>query len=406
MIELRAFKAIRPADKYAKDITVPPYDVLSKEQIRKYAEDENSIIHVIRSEVNFKDVDPYSREVYESARGYLNYLIEKKVMFESEKALYIYTETLNGKSQSGIVGLVNVENYLNKDIKVHELTLKEKELDRTNHFYHMKVQDEPVFLFYKKNRELKEIISEYIEKKNPVVDFEDEFKVNHKLHIIEDEILIKKIADIFEDMDSLYIADGHHRTQSIATVCKMLSEDGVKSSECNYLMASIFPEDELNILAYNRIVKDLNGLSKEEFLKKLERTFKISKASEIKEPISKYNFTLIFKDDCYNIEYIGDKNFKNYADGLDVSILQREILDDVLGIKDIRTDNRIEFHGGFTSADTIKREVDGEYALGILLYPVTSKDIIEISNRGEIMPPKSTWFEPKLRSGLFMHKLI
>ncbi|RVU54037.1 DUF1015 domain-containing protein [Anaerosphaera multitolerans] len=406
MIELKAFKALRPSAKYVDKITVPPYDVLSEEDIKEYAKDKNSMIHVIRSEVNFKEIDPYSIEVYESARDYLKDLLDRGVIFEDDEALYIYTETLGGKSQSGIVGLVNVKNYIEKDIKVHELTLKEKELDRTNHFYHMKVQDEPVFLFHKRNEELKNLLLEYFNKNAPVVDFDDEFEVNHKLHKIDDRVLINKIEKIFKDTDNLYIADGHHRTASIATVCKKLREEGEKSGESNYLMATIFPEDELNILAYNRVVKDLNGITEEEFLNRLKDNFKVTKLSSVESPKTKNNFTLILKDSCYNIEYIGERNFSTYAESLDVSILQDYILESVLDIKDIRTDKRIEFYGGFTSEDKIIDKIEKGYALGILLYPVSSKDIIEISNRDEIMPPKSTWFEPKLRSGLFMHKLI
>ncbi|MDO5712897.1 MAG: DUF1015 family protein [Tissierellia bacterium] len=401
MITIRPFAAIRPKNELAKEVSIPPYDVLSDEASRKLGENPKSLIHITRSEVYFPaGEDPYTGKVYEKAKTVLEEFLAEGILFQDEEALYIYTEVYHNMSQRGIVGIIDTVDSKEGRIKIHELTLKEKQKDRTNHFYHLRCQDEPVLLFHKKEEELENWMKEYVQEKDPEFDFTDEAGVRHILHKINGKEDIEKVQNYYKEFDAVYIGDGHHRTASSLDVCERLQvEEGIDPG----LLAVIFPEEELNILGYHRVIKDLNNLTREEFLEALKESFLIEKIDKAYEPKEKGVFVLLFKDEVYKMTLKEEPQGEKVADLLDASILQEKVLAPILDIIDIRTDQRIEFYGGYNAIDEIEEKIDQGFTLGILLHPVTPKDIIAVADRKEVMPPKSTWFEPKLRSGLFLY---
>lgn len=403
MIKLHPFQAIRPKKEFAADVAAPPYDVLSDDGARKFGENPRSIVHITRSEVNFpKGIDPYSDKVYQSGRDTLEEFLDEGILFLDDEALYIYTEVLNGVSQRGIVGVLEVKDYREGRIKDHELTLKEKQKDRTEHFYRLRCQTEPVFFFHEKFERLEKRMADFVENHRPEYDFTDEAGVRHILHKVEDSEDLKGFIDDYRHFDALYIADGHHRTASAADVCERLEEE----EGCDPgFMAVIFPREELNIMGYHRVIRDLNGLTRKEFLDRVEEHFTVEKTEVLEEPREKGTFLLVFDDENYLITAKDVPETGKVADSLDVTVLQEKVLDPILGIKDIRNDSRIEFYGGFNAFDEIRQRMDDGFALGILLHPITAEEIIAVSDNKEIMPPKSTWFEPKLKSGLFLHPL-
>lgn len=406
-MNFKAFKAIRPTVNLASRVAAPPYDVLDDKAARKFAEDEYSIVHITRSEVNFPEtINPYDQVVYNNAKDTMLEFIDKNILeIENKPVYYLYQEIFNGNSQVGIVGTISTEDYRQGKIKKHEFTLEEKEIDRINHFFTTRCHTESVFLFFEENLELEKLIHEILDNNNPIINFKDTAGVDQKLFRIDDDEIIENIAEKFKNINALYIADGHHRTESSAKVGEKVEEiEGVKG-EHNYILATVFPEKEINIMSYNRVVKDLNGLTEDEFLDKIIKHFEIIEVNDLIHPKNKREFSMILGSKYYKLIPKDELYLnKNIVDSLDVSVLGEYVLDDILGIKDIRRDNRIEFYGGTDVINQIKSRINDGMAVGFLLYPVTTQDIREISDNDLIMPPKSTWFEPKIISGLFMHK--
>jgi uncharacterized protein (DUF1015 family) len=411
MITIRPFRGYRPAKGLEDKIACKPYDVIDyDEAFEKGKNNPFSFVHVIRSEINLPSkTDPYSREVYLKAKETLDEFIDEGYLIEEDKEVfYIYRQVMKSRAQNGIVGCISIDDYGEDRIKKHELTKVDKEQDRINHFYYAKAQTEPVFLFYKKNQLIMEIIDEWTSNHNPIYDFVSPDGVQQVLWVVDDEEIIGYIKELFLSMDNIYIADGHHRTASSYKVGLKMRQENPEytgEEEFNYFMSVVFSEDELCIMPYNRAVKDLNGHSEEEFLKKIDEKFEIKSISNLEQPMNEHEFTMILKDKFYRIspkEGIFDKN--DVVDSLDVSILQNNILSPILGIKDPRTDTRVEFFGGEAMLDTIIDRLNTDMEVAFLLYPTQIGDITAVSDEGKIMPPKSTWFEPKLMSGLFIHR--
>lgn len=392
-MKLSPFRAIRPRPRYAREVSIPPYDVLSDQRAREFGKKKNSLIHVTRSEVNFPEgVNPYTSEVYENAKETLEKMMED-VLFLDDPGCYVYTEILHGRSQRGLVALVDGKDAKGGKVKVHELTLKEKQKDRTDHFHALEVQDEPVFLFHEKVPEISGLLEE-VAKGEALYDFVDEAGVNHILHKVPQERM-EDLSKAYDGLEALYIADGHHRTASAIAVGELLPQYQPG------LMAVIFPEEELQILGYHRLLKDLGGHTEEEFLSLLSRRFTLEPLEKVCLPPEKHTFVFRFKEGAY---LVTPKVIpQGVVESLDVSILQNLVIEPILGIEDIRKSDRIDFYGGFTSMEETEEKLKEDWALAIYVHPVTGSDIRKVSDGGFIMPPKSTWFEPKLRSGLFLY---
>lgn len=411
MITIKPFKGFRPKEGLENKIASKPYDVLSHEEALEIGSNNPySYVHIIRPEIDMKkDTNPYSQEVYTKAKEALDDFTEKGYLVEEEKKVfYIYRQIMSGREQNGIVGCTSIDDYGNGNVKRHEFTRVDKEEDRINHFYDAGANTEPVFLFYKKNEDLKEFINKWTVENTPVYDFTFQDGVEQILWVVDDEKSIQYIQDIFKDIDSLYIADGHHRTVSSYKVGLRIREENPNytgEEEFNYFMSVIFPGDELYIMPYNRMVKDLNGNTEEEFLEKLSQNFNVEKLDSVEEPINQHEFTIVFKDRAYRIApKTGVFDEKDKIDSLDASILQNNILSPILGIEDPRTDTRIEFIGGENMMDRVLDRLNKDMEVAFLMYPTQIEEIIAVSDTNQVMPPKSTWFEPKLMSGLFIHK--
>lgn len=413
MAILKAFKGIRPLKDKAKKIASRPYDVLNKEEARKEAgSNELSYLHVIKPEIDLPDdIDPYSSQVYDKGKENFEKLLKEGVLKQdNEDYLYIYAQTMSGKTQYGIVGCAGVEDYMNNVIKKHELTRPDKEEDRMNHVRVSGMNYEPVFFSYPAVKEIDEIVSEVI-KDDPEYDFVSEDGVGHHFWVIKDKDKINRIIKLFEKIPSTYVADGHHRTAAAALVGNERKEKNPNhtgNEEYNYFLAVHFPDDQLNIIDYNRVVKDLNGLSKEDFLEKLKNGFEVEKkGASIYKPYMLHNFSMYLDGEWYSLTAKEDTFDDNDPIGvLDVTILTKEVLDPILDIQDLRRSKRIDFVGGIRGLAELKRRVDnGEMEVAFALYPVSMKQLIDIADSGNIMPPKTTWFEPKLRSGLIVHSL-
>lgn len=414
MAKVKPFKGIRPPKKFVEEVESRPYDVLDSEEARAEAGDnEKSLYHIIKPEINFSEgISEYDPKVYESAAVQFRKFQEKGwLKQDAEENYYLYSQTMNGKTQYGLVVCAHVSDYLNGVIKKHELTRKDKEEDRMKHVRVNNANLEPVFFAYPDNDILLEIIGKY-SKLTPEYDFiapGDGFE--HKFWVISDKADINAITKEFEKMPSLYIADGHHRSAAAALVG---AEKAIKNpattgnEEYNYFMAVCFPASQLTILDYNRVVKDLNGMTPKQFIAALKDDFIVEdKGTEIYKPAQIHEFSLYLESHWYSLKAKSGTYDDNDPIGvLDVDISSRLILDKLLGIKDLRTDKRIDFVGGLRGLSELKRRVDsGEMKMALALYPVTMKQIMDIADSGNIMPPKATWFEPKLRSGLIIHSL-
>lgn len=411
MITIRPFKGLRPNKGLEAKIACKPYDVIDYDEALEIGKDNPlSFIHVTRPEIDIPfNTNPYSDEVYTKARDTLHDFIEKGyLMEEDKKVFYIYRQIMNGRAQNGIVGCTSIDDYGNGRIKRHEFTRVDKEQDRINHFYATDANTEPVFLFYKENKNLKEFISNWTLNHESIYDFESDDGVRQLLWIVDKEESIDEIQSLFTSLDSLYIADGHHRTASSYKVGLRKRKENpgyTGNEEFNYFMSVMFSEDELYILPYNRMVKDLNGYSEEEFLERLAMNFNVQ-VLEIGEQLKEIQeFTMVLGDKSYKLtpkKGLFDENDKIAS--LDVSILQDHILHPILGIEDPRTDTRISFVGGEDMMGIIKNRLNIDMKVAFLLYPTQIEDITAVSDIQMVMPPKSTWFEPKLMSGLFIHK--
>ncbi|KGI60215.1 hypothetical protein HMPREF3034_00109 [Prevotella sp. DNF00663] len=414
MAIIKPFRGIRPPRQYVEDIESRPYDVLNSEEASLEAKgNEKSLYHIIKPEINFEQgTSEYDPRVYESAANHFQKFQDNGWLKQDTKEnYYIYAQTMNNKTQYGLVVGAYVEDYLNGVIKKHELTRRDKEEDRMKHVRVCDANIEPVFFAYPDNAVLNQLIAQYTST-NPEYDFIapiDGFR--HQFWIISSDDDINTITKEFAKMPNLYIADGHHRSAAAALVGAEKAKNNPNhkgTEEYNYFMAVCFPASQLTILDYNRVVKDLNGLSSEEFLKALGTNFYIEKKScENYKPQHLHEFSMYLDGQWYSLKAKdGTYNDLDPIGVLDVDISSRLIFDEILGIKDFRSDKRIDFVGGLRGLEELKRRVDsGEMRMAVALYPVTMKQIMDIADSGNIMPPKATWFEPKLRSGLVIHKL-
>ena len=414
MATIKPFRGIRPPKEYVEEVESRPYDVLDSEEARAEAGDnEKSLYHIIKPEINFPvGTSEYDPKVYESAAEHFKMFQEKGwLKQDAEENYYLYAQTMQGKTQYGLVVCAYVADYLNGVIKKHELTRKDKEEDRMKHVRVNNANMEPVFFAYPDNEVLLAIINKYA-KTTPEYDFIapiDGF--GHKLWVISDKEDIQAITDEFARIPSLYIADGHHRSAAAALVGAEKAAQNPNTTgkeEYNYFMAVCFPASQLTILDYNRVVKDLNGKTPEEFLKALTDDFTVeAKGADIYKPQQLHEFSLYLEGQWYSLKAKpGTFDDSDPIGVLDVDISSRLILDKQLGITDLRTSNRIDFVGGLRGLAELKRRVDsGEMKMALALYPVTMQQIMDIADSGKIMPPKATWFEPKLRSGLVIHSL-
>lgn len=410
MPKVKPFRGLRPPKDLVEQVESRPYDVLNSEEARAEAgNNEKSLYHIIKPEINFPEgTSEYDPRVYDSAAEQFEKFQKNGWLLQDEQEnYYLYAQTMNGKTQYGIVLCAHVDDYMNGNIKKHELTRRDKEDDRMKHVRITNANIEPVFLAFRHNDVLAELIKKYAAQE-PVYHFKapvDGFI--HQFWVIDNKEDQNAITEEFEKMDSLYIADGHHRSAAAARVG---AEKGEKEGrgEHDYYMAVCFPAEQLTILDYNRVVKDLNGLSEEDFLKALEKNFTVAcKGEENYRPQKMHEFSLYVGGKWYSLEAKpGTFNENDPIGVLDVDISSRLILDEILNIKDLRSDKRIDFVGGLRGLGELKRRVDsGEMKMALALYPVSMQQIMDIADSGNIMPPKATWFEPKLRSGLVIHKL-
>ena len=411
MAIIKPFQAVRPSCDYAGKIAALPYDVYNREEARKVVEENPfSFLAIDRAETAFDPgQDLYAECVYQKAAELLQQWQEKGYFIEDSKPFYyLYELTWCGRSQTGFVAVASIDDYNNQVILKHEKTREEKEVDRINHISYCNAQTGPIFLAYRDREKLNGIIRTIKEGK-ALYDVENEDQVRHRIFIIEDSGLIEEIEKEFQGIDKIYIADGHHRCASAVKVgMKKRSEDPMKDekAEYNYFLSVLFPQSELEILDYNRVVKDLKDLSEEEFLKALEKDFIVTKKEQAVKPQEKGSFGMYLKNQWYLLSFkFENQKEKNAVKDLDVSILQDYCLAPILGITDPRTDSRIDFVGGIRGLAELERRATADCKVAFSMYPTTMEELFAVADEGQLMPPKSTWFEPKLRSGFFIHKI-
>lgn len=407
MVTISPFQALRPEAQLAKSVASRPYDVLNSKEAKVEAQgNPNSFLHITKSEIGLPEsTDIHSQEVYDKAKENLTAFISRNILFrESKPCYYIYRLTMDGRSQAGLVCGSSVDDYENGLIKKHEFTRPEKELDRINHIKTTGAQTGNVFLAYKNVEEIDAVINGWMKDKNPQYDFVADDGIQHSIWIVNDDETIENITRLFKTkVPATYIADGHHRAASAAKVRTALSTEATENAD--FFLTTLFPSNQLAIMDYNRVVTDLNGLSQEELLKKISEHFLVEKVTEQYRPEAAHQFGLYLPKQWYKLTAKpGSFNEKDPIAVLDISILQQNILEPVLGIKDQRIDKRIDFVGGIRGLGELEKRVDsGEMALAISLYPVSIEQLFAVADSGEVMPPKSTWFEPKLRDGLLTH---
>ena len=406
MITIQPFRALRPEAQHAKQVASRPYDVLNSKEAKIEAQgNPSSFLHITKSEIDLpEEVDIHSQQVYDTAKNNLDAFISRNILFrESKPCYYIYQLIMNGRSQTGLVCGSSVDDYENDLIKKHEFTRPEKEKDRINHITTTGAQTGNVFLAYRNVAEIDQVISKWQEEKNPVYDLLAEDGIQHSIWIINDSKTIDLITELFKTkVPFTYIADGHHRAASAAKVRKALGNEVTEGA--NIFLTTLFPSNQLHIMDYNRVVKDLNGLENAAFIEKLSDQFIVEKAEKAFSPSNLHQFGLYIGKQWYSLT-AKENTYTNDPIGiLDVTILQNNLLDPILGIKDQRTDQRIDFVGGIRGLEELEKRVDsGEMAVAISLHPVSIQQLFDIADSGNVMPPKSTWFEPKLRDGLLTH---
>ncbi len=415
MATIKPFKGIRPPQNLVERVASRPYDVLNSAEARAEAEgNEMSLYRIIRPEIDFPvGTDEHEPQVYDKAAE--NFALFRRngwLVQDEEESYYVYAQTMNGKTQYGLVVGAYVDDYLNGVIKKHELTRQDKEEDRMKHVRVNNANIEPVFFAYPSNAEVNAIVVKYTAT-NPVYDFVAEHDgFGHQFWVISDKADIARITELFAQMPALYIADGHHRSAAAALVGAEKAKQNPNhrgDEEYNYFMAVCFPDDQLTIIDYNRVVKDLNGLTDEEFLAKLNVHFEVEKkGTEIYKPQALHNFSMYLSGNWYSLTAKpGTYDDHDPIGVLDVTISSNLILDEILDLRDLRSNKRIDFVGGIRGLGELARRVDsGEMRVALALYPVSMQQIIDIADSGNIMPPKTTWFEPKLRSGLVIHELV
>lgn len=394
------FKALRPQPQFAPKVASLPYDVLNSKEAKIVARgNPHSFLHITKSEIDLpEDTDIHTEEVYEQAKQNLNAFLQRGVLFREDKpCFYIYQLIMNGRSQTGLVGVSAIDDYEKDIIKKHEFTRPEKEQDRINHIKTTKAQTGNVFLAYRNVNEIDELINKWKSTHDPVYDFIAEDGISHTIWVINSDDTNQKLSQLFkEQVPFTYIADGHHRAASAAKVRLLVEE--------NYFLTTLFPANELKIMDYNRVVKDLNSLSPEDFLKKLKQDFEVEETKDAYAPQQLHEFGMFLNNKWYKLTAKPNTYTEDPIGILDVSILSNNILDKWLGIKDQRTDKRIDFVGGIRGLEELEKRVrSGEMAVAFSLYPVSIEQLFDIADSGNVMPPKSTWFEPKLRDGLLTH---
>ena len=414
MAQIRPFRGLRPRPDLAEKVASPPYDVISSEEARKMAEgNPYSFLHVNKPEIDLPpETDPYDPAVYAKGAENLSLLIADGVFKKDVKAhLYIYRQVMNEHVQLGLVACVSCQEYREDRIKKHELTRIDKEEDRLRHILSLNAQTGPVFLTYRAKKTIDATIDQIIANE-PVNDFKSADGIQHTLWIVEDDALIKLLQKEFAAIDVLYVADGHHRSAAAARAAGELAGKNPAAgseAEFNFFLSVIFPDNQLKIMDYNRVVKDLNGLSEQAFIDKLRNKFLVREfaRSEGYKPKTKHDFGMYINGMWYRLSAIpGTWNDNDPKEKLDVSILYNNLLQPILGIGDLRTDKRIDFVGGIRGIEGLEERVDKqEMMVAFSLFPTSIEDLMAIADAGEIMPPKTTWFEPKLRSGLFIHSL-
>ena len=413
MAKVRPFKGVRPPVEFVTEVASRPYDVLNSEEARIEAEgNEKSLYHIIRPEIDFAPgTDEHAPEVYAKAVENFKKFQDKGWLVQDEKpCYYVYVQTMDGRTQYGFVVAASVEDYMSGRIKKHELTRRDKEEDRMKHVRINRANIEPVFFTFPDNAELEAVLKE-VTAKEPVYDFVAADGFGHHFWVVDDDETISRITALFSGIPNMYIADGHHRSAAAALVGKEMADanpNHTGNEEYNYFLAVCFPASHLHVIDYNRLVRDLNGLSESEFMARLADNFVVeNKGTDVYKPQHLHNFSLYLNGEWYSLTAKqGTYDDDDPIGSLDVTISSDLILRDVLGITDLRSDKRIDFVGGIRGLEELKRRVDsGEMKLALALYPVTMGQIIKIADTGNIMPPKTTWFEPKLRSGLVIHKL-
>lgn len=415
MITIKPFRGIRPPKNLVEKVASRPYDVLNSDEARaEAAGNQHSLYRIIKPEIDFPaGTDEHEDKVYDKAAENFAMFRENGWLVQDEtEKYYVYAQTMNGRTQYGLVVCASVDDYMTGKIKKHELTRRDKEEDRMKHVRINNANIEPVFFAYPHRDDLDTIVAEVI-KNEPEYNFVAELDgFGHTFWLINNENTIRQITDIFKEITALYIADGHHRSAAAALVGnekRRQNPNHTGDEEYNYFMAVCFPDNQLNIIDYNRVVTDLNGLTDDDFLAALTKNFVIvEKGTEIYKPTQLHNFSLYLSGKWYSLTAKENTYNDNDPIGvLDVTISSNLILDEILGIKDLRSDKRVDFIGGIRGLEELKKRVDsGEMRVAIALYPVSMKQLIDIADTGNIMPPKTTWFEPKLRSGLVIHELV
>lgn len=412
MVEVRAFKGVRANPESVEKIAELPYDVYSGDEARNIVSKRpDSFMKIDRAETMFpKDTSPYETKVYEKARDELYKMIKKGDFIQDEEPkYYLYTLIRNGRSQIGLVATCSIDDYLDNVILKHELTREEKEKDRINHVDYCDANTGPIFLTYKNEDKIDKIINKWIDEHDPVYDFKSEDGIRHIVHIVDNKDVITDIRNAFKQVKNLYIADGHHRCASAVKVGMKRRQENPNykgNEEFNYFLAVIFPHNQLKILEYNRLVKDLNENLPDDFILKVKEDFELKKSgNQFIQPEKKGQFSLYLEEKWYLFEIKSNLVPKDCVESLDVSILQNNIFDKILNIKDPRTDDRIKFVGGIRGYKEIEKEVKEGMAAGFVMYPTSIEELIDVADNNLLMPPKSTWFEPKLRSGIFVHLL-
>ncbi len=412
MAKIKPFSAIRPDEKYAARVAALPYDVYDRREAAEAAKkDELTFLRIDRPETQFaEDADMYAPEVYAKAREIFDGMMADKIFIEDkEKCYYIYRLEMDGRKQTGIAACASVDDYLGNVIKRHENTREEKERDRTRHVDALSAQTGPVFLAYRSKKGIKKAVGEIISRDAPIYDFASDDGVRHTMWRAGRAEEIETIEAAFEGMDGIYIADGHHRAASAVSACmerRRKNPDYSGEEEFNYFLSVLFPDDELKILDYNRCVKDLNGLSEGEFFEEIGRNFEIAELDGRTRPGKKGDIAM-YLNGRWRMLSASERlmGVKDVVKSLDVSLLQDYILGPVLGISDPRTDPRIDFVGGIRGLEELERRADGDMKASFAMYPTSIAELFAVADAGLLMPPKSTWFEPKLRSGLLIHKI-
>lgn len=408
---IKPFKALRPRKEFVEKIASPPYDVLSSSEARLMAKGNPiSFLHINKPEIDLPEsVDIYDDRVYDKGKENLERMIKDKCLVQDEEEhIYLYRQKMDDHIQTGIVACCSCEDYVNDIIKKHEKTREDKENDRTRHILTLNAQTGPVFITYRAQDEINEIVAEET-KAEPEYHFISADKIEHTFWVLRDMNIIEKIKTIFESINPLYVADGHHRSASATRVMELKkteNKDHKGNEEYNFFLCVIFPDDQMNILPYNRVVKDLNNLSKEEFLNKLSMSFTVEK-TRTSTPERPREISMYLDSEWYTLKVKdGTVDFSDPVARLDCSILQDNILDAVFGITDPRKDKRIDFIGGIRGIGELEKLVDsGDFKIAFSMYATSIDDLISIADSGNLMPPKSTWFEPKLKSGLAIHLL-